>query len=56
MYLGSKSTTRLMVVPFVIQAIAMIICIALSVPHILISPGCLEASVPVTLVIYWCGP
>ena len=54
MYLGSKTTMRLMVVPFVIQAIAMIVCIGLSVPHILTSPGCIEARVPVTLVVYWC--
>ena len=53
MYLGSKTTMRLMVIPFVIQAIVMIVCIGLSVPHILTSPGCIEASVPVTLVIYW---
>lgn len=55
MYLGSKTTMRLMVIPFVIQAIVMTVCIGLSVPHILTSPGCIEASVPVTLVIYWCA-
>ncbi|KAH9924416.1 uncharacterized protein B0H18DRAFT_878001 [Fomitopsis serialis] len=52
MYLGSKTTMRVMMVPFVIQAIVMAVCIGMSVPRFLVSPNCVEATVPLELVIY----
>ncbi|KZT04617.1 uncharacterized protein LAESUDRAFT_288417 [Laetiporus sulphureus 93-53] len=52
MYAGNEKIKRLMVAPFVAEALIMMTTLGLSVPRIMTSPMCLGASIPIEMIIY----
>ncbi|CCL99431.1 uncharacterized protein FIBRA_01449 [Fibroporia radiculosa] len=52
MYVGSKYMVWVMLVPFAVQCVVMVVSLGLSIPRIMTSADCVEAFLPVEMVVY----